>query len=656
MGFGAISPKRCTELLSKCRRQAIPIYSRFLISASEIRNLDIKLISLHQKDTSLLKEGIMKLQKNILKQFSLTLIILSLLLATCNSLPEKPKTIPKDDYTYLNQYLNSFIPAQMKDADIIGLGVNVISDKEVLFSKGFGFSNKAKGLKVTADTIFRVASVSKIVNLVITMKLVEEGKLNLDTDITKYLPELKLNSRFEKSKPITIRSILTHHSGIPSDRMKGFFSKGKTNSLEKLISDIDGEYVSYPPNKIFSYSNLGHSILGRIVEKVSNDIYSNVVTKKVFLPLGMDHSFYEINQNQNLDFSKGYGFGGTEIEEAKLRDLPAGFLNSSVNDLSKFIQMFLNDGKVGKLTFLKESTLEQMYQVQNGGNPYDDEFQIGLGFFLNTFDLGNEIFTLQHGGDTFLFHSMLGILPRQKLGVITLSNSITSASLVHQVAKKSLEISLETKFGHKKSYASTRDGFKIDMSSYAGVYQNGNLMEVEVEDGKVFSRLTTGARFILPNKENEWQLANIKLFGLFNLSQGNLLLKFKTIGDDKLLFMKVGGTVMIWGNKILPSKGKIPDVWETRVGKYKILNDDADNSGMLANPELKIENGFLVFQNNGLPAANIPFKQKMALQIINDKEAVIAGLGRGKGDTVSIRTVGGKELLTYSGYDMEKVK
>ena len=103
MGFGAISPKRCTELLSKCLRQAIPIYSRFLISASEIRNLDIKLISLHQKDTSLLKEGIMKLQKNILKQFSLTLIILSLLLATCNSLPEKTKTIPKDEYTYLNQ-------------------------------------------------------------------------------------------------------------------------------------------------------------------------------------------------------------------------------------------------------------------------------------------------------------------------------------------------------------------------------------------------------------------------------------------------------------------------------------------------------------------------------------------------------------------------
>ncbi|MBP9886530.1 MAG: beta-lactamase family protein [Leptospiraceae bacterium] len=602
--------------------------------------------------------------KNQRVEYSVTkLIVLSLLTFTfaftsCTSLPQKPKTIPKDDYTYLKEYLNYYIPTQMKEASIIGLGVNVVSDKEVLFSKGFGFSDKASGIQVTPDTIFRVASVSKIINLVVVMKLVEEGKLNLDTDISKYLPELKLQTRFEKSKPITIRSILTHHSGLPSERLKGFFAQDKTDSLEKLVSDVNGEYVSYPPEKLFSYSNLGHSILGRIVEKVANDTYANVVTQKVLEPLGMNHSFYEINANKKLDFSKGYGglIFRSEVKEAKVRDLPAGFLNSSANDLSKFIQMFLNNGKVGNTTFLKETTLEEMYKTQNGGNPYDDEFQIGLGFFLNTFDLGNSILSVEHGGDTFLFHSMLAILPRQKLGVIAVSNTITSAPLVHSVAKRSLEISLETKVGYKKSWSSKGQAKPVDMKSYEGTYQNGNLLDVYVEDGKVFSKLTTGAKFMLPDRENEWQRASVKLFGLFTINPGSLLMKFKTVGNDKLLYIKSGGTVLLWGSKILPFTEKISPAWKNRLGKYKILNDDLEHSSMLEKPELKLEDDFLVFENNGIPAAHMEFKQKLALTVINDTEAIVSGLGRGKGDTISVKNSNGKEVLTYSGYEMEKIE
>ena len=209
------------------------------------------------------------------KQFIMIPFVIGLFINNCNSIPEKPKSIPVNDYSYLNEYLNNYIPEQMKEASIIGLSVGVVSDKEVLFAKGFGLADKASGIEVTPDTIFRIASVSKIVNLVIVMKLVEEGKLDLDTDIKKYLPELKIKSRFD-SKPITIRSILTHHSGLPSDRQKGFFTHGQVDSLEKLVSDLDGEYTSYPQGFISSYSNLGHSILGRIVEKVTGSTYSNV--------------------------------------------------------------------------------------------------------------------------------------------------------------------------------------------------------------------------------------------------------------------------------------------------------------------------------------------------------------------------------------------
>lgn len=582
------------------------------------------------------------------------IILIILLLSYCKTLPEKPRPIPLNDYTYLKEYLDSYIPKKMNDNSIIGLSVSVISDKETLFSKGFGYADKGSDKKVTTDTIFRTASVSKIINLIVTMKLIEEGKLNLDKDISQYLPELKWKSRFKNSKPITIRSILTHHSGIPSDRMKGFFSHEKTDSLEKLISDVSGEYVSYPPDYIFSYSNLAHSVLGRIIEKTTNQSYSQTVKEKLFIPLGMKNSTYEMNlENKDL-FSLGYGglIFKSDGKEPKLRDLPAGFLLSSVNDLSKVIQIFLNNGKVDDKTFLKESTLQEIYKIQNAGNALDDDFKIGLSFFINTFGLGDEIFSVAHGGDTFLFHAMLGILPKEKIGVIVLSNTNTSAPLVYDVAKQALQISLETKTGYRVVKKEPVISKKIITSDYAGIYQNGAMMKIDVEEDKVSSKVSTGVKFILPNHVDTWEFAKLKLFGLFTVNLP-IEFKFKSIEKEKLIYIKVGGNVLLWGSKI--NEEPLPELWQKRLGKYKILNPDLNNASMIKDPELIYENGYLILLNNGIPAANVAVKMKLVLKVLNDSEAIVAGLGRGKGDTLLAKNSNGKEILTYSGYEMQKI-
>ena len=590
-------------------------------------------------------------------QFKILVVVIFQIIINCNTLPKKPETIPKNNYNYLNQYLESYIPLKMNEQSVVGLSLGIVTDKDEIYKEGFGYSDKANGKLVTPDTIFRIASISKILNLIATMKLVEEGRLNLDKPISYYLPELKLKTRFPNSKPITIRSILTHHSGIPSERLKGFFSHSKTDSLEKLVSQISNEYVSNPPEFIFSYSNLGHSLLGRILEIVSNDSYPNLLAKKVFQPLSMKSSFYEMNEEKKSEFSKGYGgiVFKSEVLEPAIRDLPAGFLNSSVNDLNKVIQLFLNGGKVGNIQFLKESTIKEIYKIQNVGNPYDADFKIGLGFFINTFDLGEEVFSLAHGGDTFLFHAMLGLLPNEKLGVIVLSNTNTSAQVVYQIAKSSLEISLETKTGYKKSNVLTKTeedkSEEVDLSSYSGTYQNGSLLKVEAEKNYTTAKLASVVKFILPNKENEWQDGKLKLFGLFTIP-APIQFKFTTVQNHKLLFIKASGNILLWGSKINPLNS-ISEVWKKRLGKYKILNEDEKNTNMIKEPELKFENGFLVLETNGIPAANVNFKQSLALQILDEKNAIIAGLGRGKGDTISFVQKNNKEYLYYSGYEME---
>jgi CubicO group peptidase (beta-lactamase class C family) len=122
---------------------------------------------------------------------------------------------------------------------------------------------------------------------------VEQGRLELDKPLATYVPDFSLRSRFNNAAPITLSSIMTHHSGIPSDYLHGMLTR-QPQPISSLPALIKGEYTAFPPNTVFSYSNLGMSLLGLVVQKVSGQKFASYMQQTLLSPLGMQHSAFSL--------------------------------------------------------------------------------------------------------------------------------------------------------------------------------------------------------------------------------------------------------------------------------------------------------------------------------------------------------------------------
>lgn len=128
-------------------------------------------------------------------------------------------------YCELKEKLSSIISAEMKRHKITGVSIAVNDDGKTVWSEGFGYSDKEERIAATPHTVYRIGSITKVFTATAIMQLVEHGLLDLDKPVSDYLPEFTINTRFTQSKSITIRDLMTHHSGLPSDNLNGFYTR-----------------------------------------------------------------------------------------------------------------------------------------------------------------------------------------------------------------------------------------------------------------------------------------------------------------------------------------------------------------------------------------------------------------------------------------------
>jgi CubicO group peptidase (beta-lactamase class C family) len=197
--------------------------------------------------------------------------------------------------------------------------------------------------------------------------------------LRNYLPQFSIKSRFPDTALITPRMLMTHHSGLPGDVLRGMWMENP-EPFTNLAGKLKDDYVAYPPNFVMAYSNLGVTLLGHAVQQVAGEDYASHVERTVLRPLEMTHSVLSVRPEAPL-MSKGYR-NGVETTEVPLRDVPAGGLNSSVRDLSHFLRMVFADGRYGQQQILKPETLAAMLQPQNRNVALDRDLSIGLGWML----------------------------------------------------------------------------------------------------------------------------------------------------------------------------------------------------------------------------------------------------------------------------------
>ncbi|MDB5310349.1 MAG: estB 3 [Gemmataceae bacterium] len=299
------------------------------------------------------------------------------------------------------------------EADTLAGAVVLVADKDkVLTLEAVGYSDVAAKTPLKTDALVWIASMSKPVTAAALMILVDEGKVNLDDPVEKYLPEFKAvvvavprkgdAPLLQKpSRPIIVRDLLRHTSGMP------FKSAAETPTLDALhLKDAVESYAKtplmYEPGTKYQYSNAGINTAGRIIEVVSKTPYEEFLDKRLFAPLGMTDTTFWPSEEQMKRLAKSYQPGPEKkgLVETKIGQLrypltdrtrgpmPAGGLFSTAADMGRFGQMLLNGGTAGGKQVLSEAAVKEMTTRQTGEGIKES---YGLGFSVSGDTFG-------HGG------------------------------------------------------------------------------------------------------------------------------------------------------------------------------------------------------------------------------------------------------------------
>jgi CubicO group peptidase (beta-lactamase class C family) len=327
----------------------------------------------------------------------------------------------------LEAFFDGIVPLQLERSDVAGASVLVMKDGETLLLKGYGYSDlKSKAPVDPTSTIFRLASISKLFTWISAMQLVEQGKLDLDVDIARYLDfPIKTNNGI--SAPITLRNLMTHTGGFEDTIRNIGVSDGKyyLDLREFLIENQP--HRLFEPGKVAAYSNYGVGLGSYIVQRVSGEPFEQYVAKHIFSPLGMTHStlFQPLPKDLEKLPSQGYPSSTLQAPIGFERFSPAGAggLSSSAADMGLFAQALLNGGELDGHRILKPQSLQAMWTPQFRAS--EELAPQGLGFYENW---RNDLKWIGHEGDFGGFHSLFFVEPRDKLVLFVSYNSLSSFS------------------------------------------------------------------------------------------------------------------------------------------------------------------------------------------------------------------------------------
>ena len=333
-----------------------------------------------------------------------------------------------NDYADAIRVAEAWLDAQ-KDFELLpGISAAIIKDQQLVWSGAHGMANPAKGVSATPETIYSICSISKLFTSIAIMKLYDEGKLRLDDKVGDLLPWYDLDQQFEYSGPITVRNLLTHSAGLPREANFPYWSDPEQNfpSIEAIRSDLKKQETLYPSSTYFQYSNLGLTLLGEIVSKVSGISYDQYVRANIIEPLGLSDTRPVLPESlHGTKLAIGHGAlkrdmtrTPREIFQANGIQAAAGF-SSNVVDLGKLAswQFRLRDGNSAEI--LQASTLKNMHNVHWTDPDWDTTW--GLGFAVRKGSDGKT--WIGHGGYCPGYQTTIQLEPKSKMAYSVMINA-----------------------------------------------------------------------------------------------------------------------------------------------------------------------------------------------------------------------------------------
>ena len=340
--------------------------------------------------------------------------VVALALAAMNT----PVIRAQPDYSALDSY----IEAQMQALKLPGLALGIVQGDHIVHLMGYGVADPA-GRRLTPQTPFRLASVSKPLTALAVMQLVEAGKLDLDAPVQHYLPWFRLADQAASTR-ISLRHLLYHTSGIPQtagydNYYNGDLSEG---ALERNVRQLAGIAANRPIGSIYQYANLNYDTLGLVVQTVSGQTYEAYIQDHIFTPLAMQHSFTSQIEAMAHNMATGYRrWFGIPIAASLPDDRatrPSSFLISSAEDLAHLVIAELNGGRYGSVTLLSSQGIAETQR------PLIPIGETGLysGMGLDVGQINGVTMAAKTGG-TANYYARMVLLPDSGWGLVLLANS-----------------------------------------------------------------------------------------------------------------------------------------------------------------------------------------------------------------------------------------
>ncbi|RFZ91343.1 class A beta-lactamase-related serine hydrolase [Mucilaginibacter conchicola] len=572
------------------------------------------------------------------------LLLLFFLLITPGAFAQRPA-----GHADLARSSEQYFKEKMASDHIVGLSAAIIMDGKVIWQQGFGYADRENKTAMTPQTVVNIGSITKTFTALALMQLNEQGKLDINQSLKTYLPRFRPMARPGISPDkITVKSVMTHTSGIQSDIWKNSdLESGKYTDVPGFVNQT---YLLYPAGMVGLYSNAGYNLLGNVIKGVSQEDYADYIHRHILDPLGMSHSGFAMDSLQNR--SKIYAYG-QNFRVFELRDIASGGIYTSLNDFTQYATGLLKAYRGESNAIIKSGSLRKMFSLQNASVPIETNKK-GLGWFMFKND---STFAVYHAGSAGFAQAKLLLIPDKNAAVIVMTNTSEGGQ-----AAEDFCFNLLPRFGLLISdlfpapiTGAFRDTSHVvqlslaELKKHAGSYGKATSY-VSVSVGNNFLRMRENDKTTILKPLSADQYLPYEISGSDTLvKKTGQRFFFTNIRGYHYLIRRTGEREYNWGYRLKPiDVGR----WQKRTGLYRI-----DGYQMLIG-DTKFKSVELYITPDRVLMCRLKTMgstNEVPLDVIDNKHALSLGVNAGfAGFTVSFKTNKGKQYIDFAGINFRK--
>jgi len=509
-------------------------------------------------------------------------IILCMILATACGSGFAQVSTHDDLAVEVAQSLTEWLQGNLEERGVPGAAWAIVAPDSVIDQQTWGHTSLDDSRPITADSIFCIRSVSKSVTALAVLIAVQENTLDLDTPISRYLPDFEINSLYDQNPAdqITLRHMLAHWASFAHDPPFGIDADAP-DYFQNYISRISDTWLRFPIGYRYEYSNYGYDIAGYILELESGMSLAEFAERKIFRPLGMADSTFDLNEFQIRE-NRAIGHKGQTPLPVKFPETASGGVYSSIRDMGKYAAFHLNHGMVEGRRLLREDLMDQYHAIQYARRDQKTGYTLGL-----IREPVGRTFSLYHEGGGRGFGSHLMLYPELGISAVLLTNR-EYHGLTGFPGREVMNGPVRKRVGLNVVQSTDPRVEKI-----LGRYGDSPGITVQISDGQLGLNYGETEYYDLAMHEENSELVGhygehmeVRFLKPFNGRPGSMMLVNRNVANHNNHYRDFNDS---------PADPSGPDKieWIPYVGTYDIIWEDEPTSIV----EIEVRNGYLYFRD-----------------------------------------------------------